>query len=110
MQAQAYGWPVAPAWGVGEVVSGTDLTDQPLTSSVTALGGTQKAEGWQWLHDLFLFSFFLRGRPKTEGTGAVFNGKKRINGCVQTVYMCVMFFWYHSFQGILQKSRVMIVI
>ena len=44
MQAQAYGWPVAPAWGVGDVVSGTDPTDQPLTSSVTALGGTQKKQ------------------------------------------------------------------
>ena len=33
---------MAPAWGVGDVVSGTDPTDQPLTSSVTALGGTQK--------------------------------------------------------------------
>ena len=42
MQAQAYGWPVAPAWGVGDVVSGMDPMDQPLTSSVTALGGTQK--------------------------------------------------------------------
>ena len=42
MQPQAYGWPVAPAWGVGDVVSGTDPMDQPLTSSVTALGGTQK--------------------------------------------------------------------
>ena len=42
MQAQAYGWPVAPAWGVENVVLGTDPTDQPLTSSVKALGGTQK--------------------------------------------------------------------
>ena len=42
MQAQAYGWPLAPVWGVGDVVSGTDPTDLPLTSSVKALGGTQK--------------------------------------------------------------------
>ena len=44
MQSQAYGWPVAPALGVGHVVSGTDPTDQPLTSSVTALGGTKKRQ------------------------------------------------------------------
>ena len=42
MQAQTYGWPVAPAWGVGDVISVMDPTDQPLISSVTALGGTQK--------------------------------------------------------------------
>ena len=68
MHAQAYGWPVAPAWGVGGVVSGTDPTDQPLTSSVTALWGTKKNKNHKELSitGLIKIFFLLVSKPGNE--------------------------------------------